>query len=114
MSDVSSSVFQVWTARIHINSIGIKKISSEVPVNNVLHQNYPNPFNPNTRIKFQVQSMGNVKIVVYDIAGREIANPVNQQLNPGAYEVDFDGNELASGIYYYKLITEISSRAERW
>jgi hypothetical protein len=46
------------------------------------------------------------KLVIYDILGREIKTLVNEQLKPGTYEVDFDGTDLPSGVYFYKLITE--------
>ncbi|MBK9334833.1 MAG: T9SS type A sorting domain-containing protein [Ignavibacteria bacterium] len=83
--------------------IGIQSISSEVPDNYHLSQNYPNPFNPTTNINFNVPKSGFVKITVYDINGREISMPVNQEMTPGSYKVDFDGSSLSSGIYYYTM-----------
>jgi photosystem II stability/assembly factor-like uncharacterized protein len=95
---------------VHTTSggIGIKKIESEIPANFVLHQNYPNPFNPTTKIRFEVpvhRESGNLKLEmkVYDILGREITTLLNQPLQPGIYEVDFDGSNYASGIYFYNL-----------
>lgn len=87
---------------------GIHPISNEVPTSFKLYQNYPNPFNPNTNIKFDVASNGRrqtstVRMIIYDILGREVAMPVNEKLNPGTYEVDFDGTNYPSGIYYYRL-----------
>jgi len=82
-----------------------------------LHQNYPNPFNPSTKIKFDIinplfpiesgsSTRGeNVSLKVFDITGREIQTLVNEQLNPGTYEVTFDGSNYASGIYFYQLRT---------
>jgi len=75
-----------------------------------LSQNYPNPFNPITKIKFEVPlSKGGLKGVVslkvFDITGKEVATLVNEQLQPGEYEVTFDGKNLPSGVYFYKLIT---------
>ncbi len=89
-------------------TIGIETISSGVPDKFMLHQNYPNPFNPLTKIKFDlpaagIQNNGLVRITVYDLAGREVAALVNQQLRPGSYEVEFDGSNLASGIYFYTI-----------
>jgi hypothetical protein len=86
--------------------IGIQQISTEIPKNYSLLQNYPNPFNPNTKIKFQIARSGIVKIVVYDIQGREIEILVDKELRQGTYEADFDGIKQASGVYFYKLITE--------
>jgi hypothetical protein len=94
-------------------TIGIQNISAEIPVGFKIYQNYPNPFNPTTKIKFEVPShlsfpnasIGNplVTLKVYDILGKEIATLVNEQLNPGTYEVTFDASQYSSGIYFYKL-----------
>jgi hypothetical protein len=89
-------------------TIGINKISSEVPRTFRLEQNYPNPFNPTTKIKFQIPSgvkrqTSDVKLVIYDVLGHEIQTLVNEKLQPGTYEVTFDGSNFASGIYFYQL-----------
>jgi subtilisin-like proprotein convertase family protein len=68
-----------------------------------LMQNYPNPFNPATSINFTIARGGEVKLVVYDILGREAAVLANGQFQAGKYEVVFDGSKLASGVYFYKL-----------
>jgi hypothetical protein len=81
--------------------IGIKKVSNEVPTSFRLGQNYPNPFNPTTKIKFSIPTplsfqrkleSSYVSLKVYDITGREIQTLVNEKLNPGTYEVTFDGS----------------------
>ena len=76
-----------------------------------LLQNYPNPFNPTTVIRYQLPAPSGVegsgvrivRIVVYDILGREVAVLVNEKKAPGRYEVKFDGSGLASGMYVYRL-----------
>jgi hypothetical protein len=83
----------------------ISQIGSEVPSAYSLTQNYPNPFNPMTNVKFSIANSGDVKIVVYDIQGKEVQTLVNEKLNAGTYEVKFDGSSLNSGVYFYKLIT---------
>jgi photosystem II stability/assembly factor-like uncharacterized protein len=85
--------------------IGIQNISTETPSKYSLSQNYPNPFNPTTNIKFSIVNSGDVKLVVYDIQGREVQTLVNESLKPGTYEAAFDGSALNSGVYFYKLIT---------
>ncbi|MFH2031338.1 MAG: T9SS type A sorting domain-containing protein, partial [Bacteroidota bacterium] len=70
-----------------------------------LFQNYPNPFNPRTVIKFQVPSSKLVKLQVYDILGREIKTLVNEYKSQGTYGVQFNADELASGVYFYRLIS---------
>ena len=92
--------------------IGIHPISSEVSTDFSLSQNYPNPFNPVTKIKFDIplskeaRGRTNTQLIIYDILGREIAVLVNEQLSPGTYEAAWDGTNLPSGVYFYKLITE--------
>ncbi len=75
-----------------------------------LEQNYPNPFNPTTTIQYTVagargQGLGasEVRIVMYDLLGREIATLVNARQAPGTYKVMFDGSRFASGVYFYRL-----------
>ncbi|MCE1189816.1 MAG: T9SS type A sorting domain-containing protein [Ignavibacteria bacterium] len=68
-----------------------------------LQQNYPNPFNPSTTISFSVASPGNVQLTVYDIGGRTVAKLVNQSLQAGQYQVQFNASGLASGTYIYRL-----------
>ena len=68
-----------------------------------LSQNYPNPFNPVTNIQFQVQSLKLVKLIVYDMLGREVKVLVNEIKSPGKYIVSFDASSLSSGVYFYKM-----------
>lgn len=89
-------------------TIGINQISNEVPSGINLRQNYPNPFNPSTKITFEIPSFGvdresQVKMIVYNSLGEEVAVPVNERLQPGSYEVPFEGSKLSSGVYFYKL-----------
>src|SRR5690606_35085199 len=67
-----------------------------------LSQNYPNPFNPITTIKYSVGSRQLATIKVYDVLGREVATLVNEEKQPGVYEVEFDGSKLTSGTYFYR------------
>jgi hypothetical protein len=77
--------------------------SYTVPKEFKLEQNYPNPFNPTTRIQYQVSSISSVTLKVYDILGSEVATLVNEEQQPGYYEVQFNGSSLASGMYIYRL-----------
>jgi hypothetical protein len=69
-----------------------------------LDQNFPNPFNPKTRISYMIKEYTAVKLTVYDAIGREIAVLVNSKQKPGRYEIDFNPDGLASGLYFYKLV----------
>lgn len=84
-------------------TVGINIISNEVPVSNYLEQNYPNPFNPTTKITYQLRNTNFVRIKVYDELGKEISTLLNTNQNPGSYSIDFNGEKLPSGIYFYKL-----------
>ena len=79
---------------------------TEIPNDFIIYQNYPNPFNPATTIKFRINSRQNISIKVYDILGNEIATLVNEVKEIGSYEVNFNGENLASGVYFYRVITE--------
>jgi hypothetical protein len=78
-------------------------LASTVPGTVELMQNYPNPFNPKTGVRFQVSGVSDVTLVVYDLLGRVVGVLVNERKAPGTYEVAFDGNGLASGVYIYRL-----------
>jgi Secretion system C-terminal sorting domain len=93
---------QIWRRNIS-EFIGIKQISELVPSKYSLSQNYPNPFNPTTVIRFQLSVVGLTTLKVYDIMGREVQTLVNERLQPGTYETKFDGSQLTSGVYFYKL-----------
>ncbi len=85
---------------------GIQPIGNTIPDNFSLNQNYPNPFNPVTNIKFSIPKAGFVKMVVYDVVGKQVAELVNGQYSAGEYKVDFDASELSSGVYFYRIETE--------
>ncbi len=69
-----------------------------------LSQNYPNPFNPNTIIRFTIPELRFTTLKIYDVLGKEITTLVNEEKPAGNYEVEFDGSNLASGIYIYRLV----------
>lgn len=125
ISFISSNPSYVWAVRdnggismMYFSWGGIKRISGNIPESFSLFQNYPNPFNPSTRIKFQApptlpEGEAIIKLVIYDILGNEIATLVNEQLKPGSYEVEWDGSNYPSGVYFYKLITESFSETRK-
>ena len=87
-----------------------KSTSTSVNANNksillrpILMQNYPNPFNPKTKINYTIKKESYVTIKVYDLYGREIVVLVNEEKSPGNYEVEFNGSNLSSGVYFYKI-----------
>ena len=81
-----------------------------LPTEYKLEQNYPNPFNPTTKIRYSIPStllsLGEglgVRLIVYDILGNEVTTLVNEQKEPGYYELDFNASQFASGVYIYRL-----------
>lgn len=87
-----------------INTVDVEDQGSLLnPDSYNLAQNYPNPFNPVTTIRYSIPQSGFVTLKIYDLLGREVAALVNEEKSPGVYEVQFDGSNLASGVYLYTL-----------
>lgn len=84
-----------------------------VPDKYQLSQNYPNPFNPETKIDFMIPKNGFVSIKVFDITGKEITTLVSSVMNKGSYSVDFNGSNLSTGIYFYKITTGSYSETKK-
>jgi hypothetical protein len=82
-----------------------EKETNEIPSKFILYQNYPNPFNPTTTIEFDIPERTNVKLVIYDILGREVETLIDKELEPGKYKINFTATNLPSGVYFYTLRT---------
>jgi hypothetical protein len=81
----------------------VEEYHASLPEGYSLEQNYPNPFNPSTRIEFSIPRAEYVTLKVYDVLGREVAVLANSALTPGNYKVIFNRNDLASGVYFYRI-----------
>ena len=99
------SVYEV-NFNLHQQYVGIINNLGNLPDGYSLFQNYPNPFNPSTKIKFQIPEGGLVRLVIYDMTGREIKTLVNGTLSRGEYTFDFIADNLPSGVYFYALTTK--------
>jgi subtilisin family serine protease len=86
-----------------VNYTGTHPIIAQLPKIFSLAQNYPNPFNPTTKIQYSIPKAGTVKLVVYDLLGRQVTTLVNERKQAGVYSASFDGTNLASGIYFYRI-----------
>ncbi|MBI5403263.1 MAG: T9SS type A sorting domain-containing protein [Ignavibacteriae bacterium] len=86
--------------------IGIQNITSSIPNYFSLSQNYPNPFNPATNIKYQIANNKFISLKVFDILGKEIESLVNEKQSAGTYEVNWNGSQYPSGVYFYRLVTD--------
>ena len=102
LRDLSILVRGVYNSNFQ-NVLAVNNISSEIPNGFSLSQNFPNPFNPVTKINYELQITNYVSLKVFDILGNEVATIVNEKQNAGTYEVEFDGSNLPSGIYFYSL-----------
>ncbi|PID59343.1 MAG: hypothetical protein CR986_06250 [Ignavibacteriae bacterium] len=85
-------------------AVSVEEVEGIIPNKFTVSQNYPNPFNPSTTIQFGITKPANVEIKVFDILGREVSTLVSNKLfSAGTYNVNFDANKLASGIYVYRV-----------
>ena len=100
--------FDIWSEDCYVfmiesdQGVGVED-DMVMPNSNYLAQNYPNPFNPSTTISFNVLKSDNVKLVVFDMLGREVATLVNEVLPAGRQNYSFDASKLTSGVYMYQL-----------
>jgi len=85
--------------------------NNKVPEDFYILQNYPNPFNPSTKIRFSVPERSNVKLILYDMLGREVELLINEDMNPGTKEIELNGSDLASGVYLVRMITNNYQKA---
>ena len=93
---------------------GITDKINQLPGEYNLSQNYPNPFNPTTTINYSIVKEGNVSLSVYDLVGSKVTTIVNGYKPAGSYSVHFDGSNLASGIYMYRLESENYSATKKF
>ena len=108
-SDVQEGIYAYRLKQVNLD--GSFKYSNEIEIEIIapskftLEQNYPNPFNPSTKIRFSIPSNIFVTLKVYNVLGSEIATLINDVLNAGSYEVDFNAKGLSSGVYFYSINT---------
>jgi hypothetical protein len=83
----------------------IVEVEMNMPIKYSLSQNYPNPFNPETTINYSIPKASDVKIVIYDVMGKEVTTLINENKNAGNHFVIFNASNLTSGVYFYKIET---------
>jgi hypothetical protein len=86
------------------------EISIASPINFDMSQNYPNPSNPVSKIDYQLPSAGKVSIKIYNISGQEVASLVDETKEAGFYTAEFNGSNLSSGVYFYRIMTLIDGQ----
>lgn len=90
------------TAKVQFILTDVDDLAFEI-FNYELYQNYPNPFNPTTNIEFTLRERAYTELIVYDLLGREIKKIVSEELDKGKHSFEFNGADLPSGIYFYRL-----------
>ncbi len=95
----------VRTLTVNVGAVAINHNGTTIPEKFFLYQNYPNPFNPTTKIRFDLARSGNVKLAIFDISGKQVAEIVNSIYGAGEYSFDFSAENLSTGVYFYKLET---------
>ncbi|HUI65029.1 MAG TPA: T9SS type A sorting domain-containing protein, partial [Bacteroidota bacterium] len=103
----------VWRRPLSEMITSVEGSSAILPMQFTLAQNYPNPFNPTTSIRYAVPSRTHVTLSVYNTLGQLVSTLVNGEEDPGFHEVRFDGSNLASGVYFYRIQAGIFTQARR-
>ncbi|MEN3039261.1 MAG: T9SS type A sorting domain-containing protein [Candidatus Kryptonium sp.] len=88
---------------IPYTATSVEKDDDIIPSKFALYQNYPNPFNPSTKIEFEIPQREHIKLVIYDVLGREVKRVLDEEFDAGRYKVDVDLTGYSSGVYFYKI-----------
>lgn len=94
-----------YTNIVTVLVTGIEPTGTDIPSTYALYNNYPNPFNPTTKIKFDIPKNDIVNLKVYNMQGQEVGILIQENLSAGRYEIDFNGANLTSGVYFFRLET---------
>ena len=93
--------------------VSVEDNKNNIPLEFRLEQNYPNPFNPSTTIAYSIPKQSRVTIKVYDLLGREVVTLINEEKPAGNFSVKFDGSDLSSGVYFYKMQSDSFSESKK-
>jgi YD repeat-containing protein len=102
-TDLVFSAYRLELGYTPVNTISAVDDGEYMPGKFVLEQNYPNPFNPETKISFSLPQSGKASLKIYDMLGREVAELLNGEMEKGTHAVSFNGRNLSSGVYIYRL-----------
>ena len=99
----ASQGMDVGVYTLKIGPVSSIESTNDIPLTYRLSQNYPNPFNPVTNIQFSLKQAGKVNLSIYDVLGKEVLNVVDRQMQAGNHSLTIKAQNLASGVYFYKL-----------
>lgn len=92
----------IWTLDL-VQAVTVEEAETDLPSAYILDQNYPNPFNAMTTIRFSVPEQSNVKLTVYDVAGRRVATLTDREYATGVHQINWDAGRQPSGMYFYRM-----------
>jgi parallel beta-helix repeat protein len=105
-TDVEGNTSEFSTAVLEV-------IDRNLPFEFSLDQNYPNPFNPATTIEFSIPKVCDVSLIIYDLMGRQVTKLLSKELSPGRYKTIWRAKNVASGVYFYKLVADDFIRSKK-
>ena len=100
---INPAFYDAWDYDLHKPKKTTSVFEAGKPLAYELAQNYPNPFNPTTKIEYSIPALSKVELRIYNVVGQEVATLVNEVQQAGLHHVKFDGMNLASGMYFYRL-----------
>ena len=106
IDNMNSSIVLPADVITDVNDADDENINDLLPDKFALAQNYPNPFNPVTNIMLDIPQLAQVRLDVFNLLGQKITTLINREMTAGRYTIRFDGAALASGIYFYRLVTD--------
>ena len=121
---IGQSIIGLISNSDYVNSLGfwynlhsmltnIEDSPQTIPLKYFLGQNYPNPFNPITKIKYTVPKLSHVKIEIFNILGQRVGLLIDKNIEPGIHSINFDGSNLASGFYIYRMYSNEFNSTKR-
>ncbi len=110
IGSTNSAIFKLTLGSLGLTGVEKQRTS---PDEFILDQNYPNPFNPSTIISYSIPSGGHVRIVIYDMLGKELSELVNEPQGAGRHHVTFEANNIPAGVYFYRLSFNASSDVKK-
>ena len=102
-----------YTLHVTVAPLAVQEVQAELPQSFVFYGNYPNPFNASTVFRFDLVRTSQVKLILYNIMGQQVAVIANSFMEPGMHTIAFDGSVLSSGLYFARLSTSNISETKK-